>query len=500
MNSFLKHPRRHAQGRTLGVIGGLGSLAGGDLFNKLIKSRPVLADQGRYHFLFEQHPFKDVLLPLERTASLNSRKFYVFQMCQALQANGADAVLLPCFASQTFRDEVQAELDVPLLDLLAALRQQVESVLEAGSVIGVLASDLVRHAGLFEKYFAERYALIYPDDDEQAAVMQAVYGLEGIRDGHLEGPALEQLHRACLGLQARGADLILPGMTELSLVCQALQRRGVGLVDANQVYADYATGMSDPPPPRPFVLGVVGGVGPAATVDFMAKVVRNTPADKDQDHLRMVVEHNPQIPDRTANLLHQHADPTMALFATCKKLEEEGADAIAIPCNTAHAFVARLQPYLQVPIVNMLSETVAFIAERFGAGKRVGLLATSGTVHSNVYHDAALGAGLSVVVPDADHQELVMAAIYGERGVKAGYVDGVCRGQLLTAVRHLAERGASVLILGCTELPLVLPHDEQFRIPGADTLTVALIDPTDILAKRCVSLAQEEARSTLGKR
>ncbi|MGY2200625.1 cysteate racemase [Pseudomonas gingeri] len=473
-------------GKTFGIVGGLGSLAGGDLFFKLIRSRSVLADQGRYHFLFEQHPFKDVLLPLDRDASMSSRKFYAFQMCQSLESGGADAILLPCFASHTFREEIQAELNIPVFDLLGALRQQVERMLPRGSRLGVLTSDYVRHGGLFERYFGADHELVYPGDATQARLMDAMYGVDGIKDGCFDGPPLEHLHQACLELLEQDVALILPGMTELSLVSLDLQRRGVPLLDANQLYADYATRASDQGPPPRFKLGIVGGVGPAATVDFMAKVIRHTPADKDQDHIRMVVEQNPQIPDRTANLLHQATDPSMALYATCKRLEQEGAHAIAIPCNTAHAFVERIQPYLRTPIINMLSETVRHIADRHGAGKIVGLLATSGTLQSRVYHEVAQQLGLRLIEPEPAVQALVMAAIYGERGVKAGYTDGLCREQLLEAADHLCQAGASVLILGCTELPLILPHAERFAL---DSGVVSLIDPTTLLARCCVRQA-----------
>ncbi|RMP70995.1 hypothetical protein ALQ17_200197 [Pseudomonas fluorescens] len=108
----------------------------------------------------------------------------------------------------------------------------------------------------------------------------------------------------------------------------------------------------------------------------------DTPAGKDQDHIKMVVEQNPQIPDRTANLLRDETDPTLALYATCKRLESAGAQAIAIPCNTAHAFVERIQAHLRVPIVNMLSETVEWIVHTHGSGQAVGLLATSGTLQT----------------------------------------------------------------------------------------------------------------------
>lgn len=472
--------------RTLGIIGGLGSLAGGDLFFKLLKSDAVLADQGRYRLVFEQQPFNDLALPLALGASMTSRKLYVYRLCQAFAASGADAVLLPCFASHTFIDELRAELQVPVVDMLAALQQHVASRVAPGARLGVLTSDYVRGAGLFEQHFAAHYELVYPSDDNQARLMDAVYGPAGIKAGHCEGVALEQVHQACLDLGAQGATLLLPGMTELSLIAADLRRRGLDCVDVNQVYAAFA-GTSDAVSGRaPFRLGIVGGVGPAATVDFMGKVVANTPAGRDQDHIRMVVEQNPQIPDRTANLLHGEADPTVALYATCKRLECEGANAIAIPCNTAHAYVQRIQGQLQVPIVHMPAATIAYIARQYGAGQPIGLLATSGTLASRVYHEVAAAAGLDLLVPDEAAQARVMRAIYGEKGVKAGFVDGQCREDLLAAAEHLVGRGAGVLILGCTELPLVLPQAQGYRIGGR---MVALVDPTDVLARCCVGLA-----------
>ncbi|WLH48144.1 amino acid racemase [Pseudomonas beijingensis] len=486
MKAKAKSSRKASVVRKLGIVGGLGSLAGGDLFYKLVKSRAVLEDQGRYHFLFEQHPFKDVLLPLDQGASMTSRKFYVYQVCKSFEDGGFDAVMLPCFASHTFRAEIEEELGIPVLDMMAALTRHVSHTVPPQAMLGVIASDFVRHCGLFERHFGKDFQIVYPDADAQAGLMEAMYGLNGIKDGHLEGVPLEAVYRACLSLQARGATVILPGMTELSLVCADLQRRGITVLDINEIYADFAT-LDQQPRRPPFKLGIVGGVGPAATVDFMAKVVANTPAGKDQDHIKMVVEQNPQIPDRTANLLRDETDPTMAMYATCKRLESAGANAIAIPCNTAHAFVERIQAHLRVPIVNMLGETVAWIARTYGSGKVIGLLATSGTVQSQVYHQAACHAGLQVLTPGVDYQAMVMDAIYGPRGIKAGFTQGLCKEQLLLAAEHLCELGAGVLILGCTELPLVLAHCEAFDINGH---TVALVDPTMILALKCVALAQ----------
>ncbi|MGE8059333.1 amino acid racemase [Pseudomonas sp. NPDC089547] len=470
----------------IGIVGGLGSLAGGDLFYKLVKSRAVLEDQGRFHFLLEQHPFKGAQLPLDAGASMTARKFYVFEVCKSFEQNGVQAILLPCFASQTFRAEIQDELGIPVLDMMQSLVQHIRRIAGPGSTLGVLASDYVRHCGLFERALGDEYALVYPDAQAQDALMRAMYGGSGIKDGHLDGVPLEAVHQACLSLKAQGATLIVPGMTELSLVSGGLQRRGIDVLDINDLYATFATQGTRAPRDLPFKLGIVGGVGPAATVDFLGKVVASTPADRDQDHIKMVVDQNPQIPDRTANLVNDETDPTMAMYAACKRLESAGANAIAIPCNTAHAFVERIQEHLRVPIVNMLSETIAWIKHTYGADNAIGLLATSGTVASQVYHQAASRAGLTVIVPAPDYQKLVMQAIYGARGIKAGFTQGLCREQLLVAAEHLAQAGAKVLILGCTELPLVLSHCDAFDLSGR---AVALVDPTMILARKCVALA-----------
>jgi aspartate racemase len=475
---------------TFGVIGGLGSLAGADLFFKLVRSEPVLAEQDAFHFLFEQHPFRDVRVPLNATCSMTARKLYVFQVCQSLVQRRANSILLPCFASHTFRDELQSELPIPIVDMMVALRRHVDSIATKGATLGVIASDFVRLSGLFEKYFSDRYDIIYPSGLNQAFVMSAIYGEDGIKAGKLEGHAIEHLAHACEDLQRRGAEWILPGATELSLVCQALQRRGYPVLDGNALYAEHAVSFTASRQRRVFKLGIVGGVGPAATVDFMDKVVRSTPASRDQDHIKMVVEQNPQIPDRTAHLLRQEADPTVSLYATCKRLESEGASAIAIPCNTAHAFVQHIQPYLAIPIVNMLTETIAFIRAQYGTVRPVGLLATSGTIASRVYHNAAQAAGITLMTPTDPFQEQVMSAIYGEHGVKAGHVDGACRDSLRAAIEHLALSGAKVIILGCTELPLIYAETQAFGL--ANGRSVVLVDPTAVLARHCVGLAQSQ--------
>jgi aspartate racemase len=321
-------------------------------------------------------------------------------------------------------------------------------------------------------------------------VTEAVYGEAGIKSGNLGGRLVELLREACQDLITQGADVILPGMTEIGLVLSQIAALDVPIVDSNLVYAQYASvGQSFSHNNRAFKVGVVGGVGPAATVDFMQKLVRSTPATRDQEHIKLLVEQNPQIPDRTENLLGDGQDPTVSLYATCKKLEAGEVDIIAIPCNTAHAFVERIQPYLNVPIVNMLTVSVEYLKLAFPDLREVGLLATTGTIRSGVYQKAFEARGLRQIVPSDDMQVRVMDAIYGECGVKAGFTTGECLDDIRAAVDELSGRGVEVILLGCTELPLLLPEGKMYSGSGR---AVKLEDPTEILARRCVAYARGE--------
>jgi aspartate racemase len=230
------------------------------------------------------------------------------------------------------------------------------------------------------------------------------------------------------------------------------------------------------------ILGVVGGVGPSATVDFMDKIIRHTPASRDQDHIRMIVDHDPTIPDRTAYLLGEGADPTASILAACKRLEAYGADLIAIPCNTAHVFIESIQPALTIPIINMLLETAQYVEDQHSGVKTIGLLATNGTLKSRIYHDLIEQTGREVVIPDDVHQGLVMNAIYA---VKAGDTEGTNLEEFQAALTHLINAGAELVILGCTELPLLSARIDM------SSESIPMLDPGEILARKCVEICKE---------
>lgn len=473
------HPRR-----SLGVIGGLGALASADVFFKLIQSTPASTDAEHLDIVFEQHPFSHAG---HTTAATTERKLYIFDLIRDFQRRGIGEVVLPCFLSHTFIDELTANSPLPIIDMMAGLRSHVRRKFPAARRIGVLASDTTRNKRLFERYFqAPEFDIVHPRVDDIDRVTEAVYAPDGIKSGNLRGRPITLLREACADLVAQGVDLILPGLTEIALVLDKLGPLPVPIVDSNLAYAQYVVSGHHDAPGKLFKVGVVGGVGPAATVDFMQKIVRNTPATRDQDHIKLLVEQNPQIPDRTENLIGEGPDPTISLYATCRKLEAGDADIIAIPCNTAHAYVERVQPYLGIPIVNMLTVTAEQIRSTFPDLRKVGLLATSGTVASGVYRKALEAAGLEQVVPSAERQAGVMNAIYGPQGVKAGFTTGACVDDLLAAIDELAASGVEVVILGCTELPLLLP---QATVNTSEGRAVTLIDPTDVLARHCVARA-----------
>lgn len=469
-----------------GVVGGLGALAGADFLQKLTRVIEQSGEQQRYAVVFEQQTFPGSGGRTDACYDPTARKLHGFSLARRLETREVDAILLPCFVSQTFIGEIAANISAPIVDLMAALRQELTDRHPAVRRIGVLTSDYVRERALFERTFTSPFEIVYPSKELQASLMDAIYSDGGIKTGRVSPATVGRVAAICHGLEALGCEVILPGFTELSLILEELRPRvGCGIVDPNEAYAQFAVAGHHGVAPKQFKIGIVGGVGPAATVDFMDKVVRVTSASRDQDHVKMIVEQNPQIPDRTEHLIGSGIDPTIALLATCKKLEYADADIVAIPCNTAHAFVERIQPYLRVPIVNMLAETMARVSESY-PDKCIGLLATSGTVQSRVYANAARAVGVNLIVPDAAHQELVMDAIYGPEGVKAGFTEGKCEDSLDAAVRHLVHRGARVIVLGCTELPLILPSDEHIL----DGKRIALIDPTLLLAEACVRHAR----------
>ncbi len=222
-------------------------------------------------------------------------------------------------------------------------------------------------------------------------------------------------------------------------------------------------------------------MGPAATADFYAKLIRSTPAARDQDHLRVVIWADPTVPDRTAALLDGGPDPSPILAAGARALVAAGAEIIAIPCSTAHAFLPTAPAHVRM--LHIAAETAEHMAQLVPQPRRVGLLATSGTIRAGLYQDWLGRRGIDVLVPDEAAQEEVMATI---RSVKRGNTDSEVRDRLARVVEELTAAGADAIVAGCTELPLIMAADGRARI----------VDPTLVLARALVAAAQGTRAAT----
>ena len=227
-------------------------------------------------------------------------------------------------------------------------------------------------------------------------------------------------------------------------------------------------------PPTP-LLGVLGGMGPLATIHFYRTLVTLTPAGSDQEHLPTVIWSDPTIPDRTRALIGGGRSPLPHLHRGMRHLENAGATAIAIPCNTAHAYVPALTVRADVPIIDMVRATVADCAARLPSGGVIGMLATRGTRYAALYDTAAQEVGLRVAYPnDGAQARLVDPAI---AQVKSGG-DLVEAGSLVAqAAQRLTDDGAGVVVGACTEIPVAAAAVPQ---------PIPILDSMDSLAWACL--------------
>jgi aspartate racemase len=213
-------------------------------------------------------------------------------------------------------------------------------------------------------------------------------------------------------------------------------------------------------------------MGPEATVDLMRRVIEKTPAEDDQDHIHLIVESNPKISSRIAHLIEgTGADPTPELVRIARNLERAGADVLAMPCNTAHAYAGAIRDAVQIPLLDMVARSVERIATLHAAA-RVGLLASTAVIKMGLYANACMTAGLTALAPE--RQPEVMNLI---KAVKAGETGEAARRLLAELALDLANR-TDVVLIACSELSI---------ITGA--VTVPYVDSLDVLAGDIVRFA-----------
>jgi aspartate racemase len=237
---------------------------------------------------------------------------------------------------------------------------------------------------------------------------------------------------------------------------------------------------ADPNSTLPFRIGIVGGMGPMAGVYLQQLILDATPVRNDQEHFQAVCFTNPHVPERMRSLAEdggrRYAD---AVRASALVLVAAGCTHLVIACNTAHARLAEVRRGISVPFVNMVELGVRELIAAHGPGTRVGLLGTVGTIGEGVYQQAAPEAGLDWLLPDSEDQSRVSNAILAVKVRESARIAS----DLLDVSRRLVERGASVILVGCTELSMCL---DALRPAG-----VPLVDPLRIVARRLVEIGVE---------
>jgi len=225
------------------------------------------------------------------------------------------------------------------------------------------------------------------------------------------------------------------------------------------------------------VIGIVGGMGPEATADFFQEIIRLTPATRDQEHIPVLVYSDPRVPERTSAILHGGEDPTPYLLRAALALEKAGAGILAMPCNTAHYFLPRVQPQVGIPFLNMIEETLWSAREQVADLRSIGLLATRGTVLSGVYRDVFSRHGIDVLVPQDADQERIQQGIFQ---IKAGSYDRAKQDTFETIGAGLIRAGAGAIVLGCTEIPLAF---------NVERVSYPVVNATRVLAQAAVDWA-----------
>lgn len=230
------------------------------------------------------------------------------------------------------------------------------------------------------------------------------------------------------------------------------------------------------------VLGVIGGMGPLATQLFYKMIIENTEAHKDQEHINMVILNHATMPDRTEAIMKDELDGLLGrLEEDTRVLENSGADFVAIPCNTCHVLIDRLQEKTALPVINMIRATAEKISRTFKPGTKVGIMATDGTIKMGLYQKECEKQGMIPVVPSDENQKRVMKIIYD--GVKDG--GPIDYDDFESVERELREQGCGCVIMACTELSC---FKEQYQ------LSDYFVDAMAEMAQEAILLCQKEIR------
>ncbi|WBW98593.1 aspartate/glutamate racemase family protein [Oceanirhabdus sp. W0125-5] len=227
-------------------------------------------------------------------------------------------------------------------------------------------------------------------------------------------------------------------------------------------------------------LGILGGMGTLATAELFKMIALFTDASSDQEHLHILINNNPSIPDRTSYLMGLGEDPRKCLIESAKGLENMGAEFLIMPCNTAHYFYKDIVNEINIPFLNLVEETVNFILDEYPNIKKIGLLATDGTCSTGIYDKYFKDHDIEVIKPTKTMQSYVMDFIYS---IKKGHKE-IPLELLYETVEEMKQQDVEIFILGCTELSSAY---EIFKLQGT------FIDPLKVIALRAINFSGKKS-------
>jgi aspartate racemase len=225
-------------------------------------------------------------------------------------------------------------------------------------------------------------------------------------------------------------------------------------------------------------VGVLGGMGPAATLDFFARVLAESKAGRDQEHVRLIIDCNPAVPDRNAAVAGTGPSPAPVLQAMAQGLARAGADILVMPCNAAHAFLADVKAATDLPVISIIDVTVEGLRRALPQLRSAGILASTGCLDAGLYQTALAEIGVAAVVPTGETRERFMNVLYR---IKGGDTGAAVKYEMIGIADALIAQGAQAIIAGCTEVPLVL---------AARDVGAPLLNSTDCLVLATIAAAR----------
>ncbi|MEM8856880.1 MAG: amino acid racemase [Chloroflexota bacterium] len=224
-------------------------------------------------------------------------------------------------------------------------------------------------------------------------------------------------------------------------------------------------------------VGVIGGLGPEATLDFYAKLIQKTQASSDQEHFQVIINSNPKVPDRQQALLGDGPSCAPSLIDSAKALERAGADFLVMVCNTAHAYENHIKSAVSLPFISIIKGSVQNCFIKMPIMERVGLLATDACLAANLYQNEFRKAGIECITPSADNQQRLMDLIFRIKANDRNFGMSLAMEEI---AQSMIDQGADVILAACTEVPLVLKPD---------ALPVPLVSSTDSLVEAVINFA-----------